>query len=242
MLAVFIRCLLDVLFDFNKNISELLEGLACMAHLALVLFRENAAAFITRQLYHDVQQTIRCAFILVGQAQKVCPSLDFYLFQLGTDNVENLFAVLRTMTHSRTFSYMELVQRLAHASQLDAVWDRREGWKRPSRRLATKPRSTAASATPEMPEQETPATQTMQTTGNAKTFDHMNIRTWKLGRKGNKSVGGVDLARCWQKGRRRAVSVLSGHSHYEKTTVGTFLGLAEESGRQGKVSMFYPNG
>ncbi|CAM9585347.1 unnamed protein product [Ectocarpus sp. 4 AP-2014] len=79
-----------------------------MAHLALILLRENASAFITHQLYHDLQQTIRCAYILVAQAQKVCPSLDIYLFQLGTDNVENLFAVLRTLTHSRTFSYMEL--------------------------------------------------------------------------------------------------------------------------------------
>lgn len=250
VLAVFIRCLLDVLFDYNKNISQLLEGLSCMAHLALVLFRENKKDFIPPQLYHDLQQTIRCAFILVAQAQKVCPSLDIFLFKLGTDNVERLFAVLRTMTHSRTFSYMELAQRLAHASQLDAVWSRRKDWKRPSRRLAARPTAlvpaapsaTAATALPEAPETPGMPETTQQTTSSVKTSDHMNERTWKLGPEGNTSVSSVDLAQSWQTGRRTAVSVLCRHSHYKNITVAWFMELEAANHRQGKVSMFYPLG
>ncbi|CAN0451541.1 unnamed protein product [Hapterophycus canaliculatus] len=97
-----------------------------MAHLALSLYRQNKTQFIPGPLYHDLQATIRCAFIVVAQAQEVCPSLLIHLFQLGTDNVENLFAVLRILTHSRTFSYKELCERLAHASQVDETWSRNE--------------------------------------------------------------------------------------------------------------------
>ncbi|CAN0451191.1 unnamed protein product, partial [Hapterophycus canaliculatus] len=125
----------DVLFDYMKTVSQLLAGLSCMAHLAFILYRQNRNEFILGQLYHDLQATIRCAFIVIAQAQVICPSLLIYLSQLGTDNVENLFAILRTMTHSRTFSYKELCERLAHASQVDEVWSRHDGWRRSSRRL-----------------------------------------------------------------------------------------------------------
>ncbi|CAM9391324.1 unnamed protein product, partial [Hapterophycus canaliculatus] len=118
-----------------KTVSQLLAGLSCMAHLAFILYRQNRNEFIPGQLYHDLQATIRCVFIVIAQAQVICPSLLIYLFQLGTDNVETLFAILRTMTHSRTFSYKELCERLAHASQVDEVWSRYDGWRRSSRHL-----------------------------------------------------------------------------------------------------------
>lgn len=125
----------DVLFNNKKDISQLLEGLSCMAHLALILYRQNKTGFIPGQLYHDLQTTIRCAFVVVAQAIDICPALLIYLFQLGTDHMEALFAILRTMTHSRTFSYKELCERLAHASQVDETWGRHDDWRRSSRRL-----------------------------------------------------------------------------------------------------------
>ncbi|CAM9214714.1 unnamed protein product, partial [Hapterophycus canaliculatus] len=135
VLAAFVKCLLDVLFNYEKSVSDLLRGLSCMAHLALILFRRNKSEFIPGQLYHDLQATIRCAFMVAAQAKHFCPSLLIYLFLLGTNNLENLFAVLRTMTHSRTFSYKELCEKLAHASQVDETWSRHGEWRRSSRRL-----------------------------------------------------------------------------------------------------------
>ena len=209
---MFIKSLLDVLFDYNKNISDLLEGLSCTAHLAFFLWRQNKAAFIPGQLYHDLQQTIRCAFVVVAQAKVVCPTLQIYLFQLGTDNVENLFAILRTMTHARTFSYVELVQRLGHAVQVQDIWSRHPEWGGASKRL------------------------------RLGTDDHMNTKTWDTGPAGNTSVIGVDLVACWRNGRRNSVTVLQNHPEYTKVTLAYFMNLAENVGREGKVSMFFPNG
>lgn len=52
----------------------------------------------------DIKSTIQDAFISTARYIK---SLD-NLYQLGTDQLENLFYKIRTITHSSTCDYLEL--------------------------------------------------------------------------------------------------------------------------------------
>lgn len=58
-----------------------------------------------------------------------------YLWQIGTDGLENLFAVVRTLTHSRNVDLKELGDRLGAAVALERVYKEHQDWKRASRRL-----------------------------------------------------------------------------------------------------------
>ena len=59
-----------------------------------------------------------------------------YLYQLGTDQLENLFSVIRTITHARNCDSLELCQRLSHAESIELIFNKNPEWKRArSRRL-----------------------------------------------------------------------------------------------------------
>ncbi|CAN0270675.1 unnamed protein product, partial [Scytosiphon promiscuus] len=175
LLGAIVKPLLAVLFDTKQNVSQQLQGLACLSHILLYLYRKNKTGFIPGQLYHDLQATIRCAFVTVAQGGHFSPEELLHVFDLGSDNVEQEFAVVRTLTHARTCDVKEFAQRVSHATQLNDTWAKHPEWKRAGVRL------------------------------NEGTADHMNHTTWAAGGEGNASVKGVDLVSCWKVGRRNAV-------------------------------------
>ncbi|CAN0485749.1 unnamed protein product, partial [Scytosiphon promiscuus] len=128
--------LLAVLCDPSKTVGELLEGLSCVAHLLLILFRALRTAAMTGQLYHDLQATIRGIFTVVLKVQEHCPATPVFLWQIGTDALENLFAVLRTLTHASNVDGKELGDRLGAAVALEEIYAKHPGWARTSRRLS----------------------------------------------------------------------------------------------------------
>ena len=74
-------------------------------------------------------------FFVVQQAQNLCPGEKMYLWQVGSDDLENLFAVVRTLTHSRNVNLKELGERLGAAVAMQRVYSDHESWRRVSRRL-----------------------------------------------------------------------------------------------------------
>lgn len=133
--AVINEHLLAVLFDMNKDVSALLGGLSCVAHILLIIYRKNRTAFMPAQLYHDLQAFVRSAFFIVARAIELCPDLPFFMFQIGTDRLEQLFAFVRTVTHHRNCNTSELCDRFAAAYQLAGIWETNPTWRQPSRRL-----------------------------------------------------------------------------------------------------------
>lgn len=194
--------------------SDLLQDLSCLAHVLLYLYRRNKAALVPGQLFHDLQATVRCAYVTVAQVMHFCPELNVYLFQLGTDNVEQLFSIIRTITHSRNCDTKEFGQRASHACQLADVWARNDGWKKPSDRLGAS-----------------------GVGGVEKTEDHNNPTHWDKGLEGNASVNGVNLKSCWLVGRRDAVIALKAHPLYTNARVEDFNEWAAAG-----VTMFLPLG
>lgn len=192
-----------MLCDPSKTVGELLEGLSCVAHLLLILFRALRTAAMTGQLYHDLQATIRGIFTVVLKVQEHCPATPVFLWQIGTDALENLFAVVRTLTHASNVDGKELGDRLGAAVALEVIYAKHPGWARTSRRLS------------------------LAVTGE---IDHTNVRSWEeAGPLGGCDVRGLKLFACWNEGRRIAISVLQDHEEYASVTQATFDDLKDES-------------
>ncbi|CAB1119905.1 unnamed protein product [Ectocarpus sp. CCAP 1310/34] len=124
VLASITEPLLDVLLNSEEKISELLRGLARVAFLLLFVYRMKKTRFKPGQLDHDLQATIRLLFYVVLEAQVRCPRERLYLWMIGTDGLENLFAIVRTLTHASNVDAKEAIERFGAVigvEQVDAV-------------------------------------------------------------------------------------------------------------------------
>ena len=57
------------------------------------------------------------------------------MFQLGDDRLEDLFGVLRTLTHDRNFHLLQAGERLGIATHITQIFEKHPQWKQPMRRL-----------------------------------------------------------------------------------------------------------
>jgi hypothetical protein len=92
------------------------------------------------ELYHDIQSTIQDAFYAAHIFNRVDSTANLYLYQLGTDQLEELFGVIRTLTHARNCDFLELLQRLVIAYQIETVFNKHLDWKRKTRLCTAKNR------------------------------------------------------------------------------------------------------
>ena len=84
-------------------------------------------------MYNDLQSTIQDSFVCVNKFRKKDPKKKVYLYQLGTDQLEELFGDIRTLTNSTNCDYYELIQRIRIAMQIQNVLFQHPNWKKPSR-------------------------------------------------------------------------------------------------------------
>ena len=81
------------------TLSEQLEHLSMAAHLTLALYVHNNARsqFIPNALFIDIGIMIKNVFFCVAKAKAKHPMEPFFIVLLGTDRLESLFGILRTM-------------------------------------------------------------------------------------------------------------------------------------------------
>lgn len=190
--------LVAVLCDPSKSVGQLLEGLSCVAHLLLVLFRVHRTGVMTGQLYHDTQATIRGIFYCVLKVQEHSEAMATFLWQIGTDLLENLFAVVRTLTNARNVDGKELGDRLGAAVTLEEIYCKHPGWAKTSRRLT-----------------DSCDHMNVETWKSAGPTDSCNVRV-------------VDVPEQWNEGRRKATAILQAHEEYTDVTAATFEGFEKE--------------
>ena len=53
-----------------------------------------------------------------------------FLYQLGTDQLERLFSLIRTITHARNCDSLEICHRLSHAGSIELILQKHPTWKR----------------------------------------------------------------------------------------------------------------
>lgn len=135
VLSFICECLSSYLFTVTLSLQDQLENLSSLSHTLIVLYKRNGTKFIPAQLYHDCQALIKCAYLVTIRMQQQFPGHPLYLFQLGTDRLEGLFSVLRTLTHNANFDMLQCGERLSHATQISQLYQVHPEWKRAAKRL-----------------------------------------------------------------------------------------------------------
>lgn len=135
LVATVCQCLLATFIGEKQSLTQQLTSISCLAHLLLVLCRLNGTKLIPAQLYHDIQATVQDVFYTVAKIQLLYPTQALHLFQLGDDRLEDLFGVLRTLTHDRNFDLLQAGKRLGIATHNTQIFEKHPQWKKPMRSL-----------------------------------------------------------------------------------------------------------
>ena len=100
VLSVLCNGVLSLFARPNISIHESLGQLSAMAHMLLFLFGNNDINLPT-VLYHDLQSTVQNAYFISAKYKIHCPDMPLYLYQVGSDQLEQLFSSVRTQNHDR---------------------------------------------------------------------------------------------------------------------------------------------
>ena len=179
VLSIIAKLLLSTFAYPKKSLLEQLVDLAQLAHMLLYIFRKHKQKFITTDLYMDLQSTIQDAYICVSLFQILQSTESVYLFLLGTDPLESLFSIIRTITHARNCDFLELNDRLSIALQIENVLIKNPDLKA-SNRLSTNAKT------------------------RENTHDHSSISDWVSELRSDS----IDLKLCWQSGKSKAEKIL----------------------------------
>ncbi|TFK70649.1 hypothetical protein BDN72DRAFT_870211 [Pluteus cervinus] len=128
----------------DLSLSEQLEHLSAAAHLAFVLYQPSGKAFIPTELYIDVMLMIKNAYFCVAKAKVDDPDGSFWITLLGTDRLEELFGILRTMVgNDANLDILQLVSRITSTTEVSNIFAKYPEWDRAPRHSADhiKPRS-----------------------------------------------------------------------------------------------------
>lgn len=172
----------------DLSLSEQLEHLSAAAHLALSLYDVNhengsaADALMPTTLYLDIMHMVKNAFICVAKAQIDLPLSEFFLILLGTDRLETLFGILRTMVgNDANLDLLQLALRMTGTTKIANILAKYPQWDKGPRRLHLPLITRDSTSLPDV-------------------IDHINPRIWR----GCVLVALVTLVTCWKLGRRHA--------------------------------------
>lgn len=171
------------LFPFlctELSLSEQLEHLSAAAHLSLALFHLGRTDFMATLLYQDIALTLKNIYFCVAKAKVELPDSNFYIILLGTDHLEELFGILRTMIGTDANVDMKQIgERLSGVALVSSILAKHPEWDRAPRRLRLPVLTRDSRALPD-------------------TVDHIKPASWK----GDVNVRNVTLITAWKRGRR----------------------------------------
>ncbi|KAJ7849681.1 hypothetical protein B0H14DRAFT_3866837 [Mycena olivaceomarginata] len=116
---------------FLSRTMSLLERLASFSkfsHLCFAFYRMHGSSFLSNQLYGDLQALVKSAFFCVARQQELDPERAFYLYQIGSDRLEEMFAEVRTESHDSNFDALQLSERLSTAADTLEIFDENPEW------------------------------------------------------------------------------------------------------------------
>ena len=115
------------------SLSEQVEHLSVSAHLALALYTLAGKDFIPTDLYIDMMIMIKNVIFSIAKAMVDNPDGEFWIILLGTDRLEELFGILRTMVG--TDSNSDIVSRLSGTTEVSNILAKYPKWDDSPRRL-----------------------------------------------------------------------------------------------------------
>lgn len=164
----------------DLSLSEQIEHLSAVAHLALTLYRSANKDFIPTNLYIDLMLMIKNVLFCVAKAKIDDPDGELWIILLATDRLEELFGILCTMVRNDTnLDILQLVCRLAGTTEVSNILAKYPQWDQAPRRLKLPALSRESKEIPD-------------------SADHIKPSSWR----GNIKVNDVSLQTSWNRGRR----------------------------------------
>lgn len=118
------------------TLMQQVTSLSAYAHISFSLFREFRINFMPYQLYSDTHTTIKNIIFCIAKQQELDGMQPFYIFWTGDDQLEVLFGLTRMQGgHNPNFSFKQLLDRLAAAMDIDAIFTRNPRLDQGHRRL-----------------------------------------------------------------------------------------------------------
>jgi len=177
------KLLFHIVFPYlcvDLTLSEQIEHLSAAAHLALILYRLASKEFIPTNLYIDLMIMIKNAIFCIAKMKVDDPDGEFWIILLGTDRLEELFGILRTMVgNDANLDILQLVSRLAGTTEVSNILAKYPQWDRSPRRLKLPAMSRESKEIPD-------------------SADHIKPGSWR----GNVRLKDVSLQTSWNRGRR----------------------------------------
>ncbi|KZS88961.1 hypothetical protein SISNIDRAFT_417371 [Sistotremastrum niveocremeum HHB9708] len=169
--------------SIDMSLSEQLSHLSTAAHMLLALYTQNhaRALFMPVQLYADTMIMIKNAFFCVAKMKVYDPKGLFYLILMGTDRLEVLFGIVRTITgNDSNPDLLQLGWRLSDSGTASEILAAYPEWDRVPRRLNLPAFSTRGDV--------------------HRQADHINPGSWT----GDVQVANATPLTSWREGQRRA--------------------------------------
>jgi hypothetical protein len=132
-LAEICDSLLSISQQPKIDLGTQLLKLSKLAHLLLFIYRKHLTKFVHNSLYLDIQAIVQDAFIAAAYYKIIEPNTQLYLYQLGTDQLEQLLSSIRTITQAKNCDFLELHDRLRMAGQIESIYAKNPDWKKPSK-------------------------------------------------------------------------------------------------------------
>ena len=175
----------------DLSLSEQIEHLSAAAHLAIILYRLAGKDFIPTHLYIDLMIMIKNVLFCVAKAKIDDPDGEFWLILLGTDRLEELFGILRTMVgNDANLDILQLVSRLSGTTEVANILAKYPQWDRSPRRLKLPAMSRESKDIPD-------------------SADHIKPGSWR----GNVKLKDISLQTSWNRGRRIIEQEFEGFKH-----------------------------
>jgi hypothetical protein len=166
----------------DLSLSEQIEHLSAGAHLALGLYKLAGKNFIPTNLLIDMMIMIKNVVFCVAKAKVDDPEGEFWIILLGTDRLEELFGILRTMVgNDVNLDVLQLISRLSGTTEVSNILAKYPQWDHAPRRLKLPALTRESEAIPDR-------------------ADHIKPASWR----GNVKVKDVSLQTSWNHGRHLA--------------------------------------
>ena len=164
----------------DLSLSEQVEHLSAAAHLALALYKQASKEFIPTGLYVDLMIMIKNIIFCIAKAKVDDLDGEFFPIQLGTDRLEELFRILRTMVgNDANVDMLQLVSRLSGTTEVANILAKYPHWDSSPRRLKFNALTRESKEIPD-------------------SADHSKPPSWR----GNARLKNVSLQTSWNWGRR----------------------------------------
>jgi hypothetical protein len=119
----------------TMTLSDQLTSLSKYAHAAFAVYSKHSTDFMTSALYADSQAVVKDIYFCIAKQKLLNPQAEFHIIHCGTDRLETDFCLARTQSHHRNFDILDLANKLATSTLIDAIYARNPTLDAGSRRL-----------------------------------------------------------------------------------------------------------